>query len=438
MARLSNVRISGGVHASYPVELRKPLIFVGSAQPPGGSATTTVQIIDPISAVDLSKAAVNPPSVAGGMTAGAITWDGQYLLAAQGSQLAFWDTGTGTNLTATTALPFTPVRMAAAPRGQVMVALDSGNGSDSNVAIFQTAKLISSPSTATPTIVPFRGTTVRAVGFPADGTSIYVLTGGGSIDPCSSTTTSSSSIVVLDLNGQILATLALPNFMSDFTVDPASGRLILADSGAHQISYIVPAQRSGPVTPTKLLGGLTCPSAVRVNNGIAFVVTADRAANSDAFLMQRLNLKTNQPLSPISFLSPQALIGLVGTPSPDGNIGTPNLAIRPVSIWAYDVTITPDGSRAEFVTSAHYLEQSAPFTLGLLECQANMDITEFGLYSLDLNTGNSSYEMHSQLVQSRPPQNCNLSCSVNGIPQQPILCQSSPGDMPTLAAAFAQ
>ena len=99
-----------------------------------------------------------PPVVSGGMTAGASTWDGRFLVVAQGSALTAFDTGSGKNVAGSLTLGFQPSRLFVAPRDQAIVALDPGSGADGSLAIISdVAGFVGSPGGATPKIVRMPG-----------------------------------------------------------------------------------------------------------------------------------------------------------------------------------------------------------------------------------------------------------------------------------------
>jgi hypothetical protein len=444
MARIRNVAIKSGATSTYVAELRKPLIFVGSRVPvdQANGTIVPVQILDPLSSTDLAKSSGGSVTVSGGMTAGAVTWDGRFLVAAQGSSLAVFDTGSGQNVSGTQALPFTPARLAVAPRDSALTALDPGNGTDGGLALFSdVAGLTSAPANAARKQIPLTGAAPRTVAFAPDGSHIYLLTGAATLDPCSPGAPSAgNAIVVLGIDGSMQASLKLPSFVADLTVDPDSGDLILADTAARQISRLPSTQTtsSANVTPVRPLGNLTCPSAVRVANGVVFAVTSERdMSQANAFVLQRYSLKTAQSSS-LSFVGGQYLVPFVSQPSSDGNIMSVNLQIRPVALSAYELAITPDGSRAQFATRARYSEHGAMFSIGADNCTADFEIAEYGLYALDLRTGNASYQMRAQVPL--PPTNGHacMTCG-SGFTQQIIDCIGMVGDQPAgLAAVFGQ
>src|SRR5439155_6246633 len=100
----------------------------------------------------------------------------------------------------------------------------------------------------------------------------------------------------------------------------------------------------------------------------------------------------------LSFIGPKFEVPVDSTASSNGNIETVKLPVRPGSIEAYELAITPDGNRAEFATRAHYKEVGTKFTISQQACTAAFDIVEYGLYTVDIRTGNASYTMRSQIV----------------------------------------
>jgi hypothetical protein len=446
MARIRDVTIKSGQHATYDAELRKPLIFVGSSLPAetnSGNKTVAVQILDPNASTDLARAPFSPPQVAGGMTAGATTWDGRFVVVAQGQQLTAFDNGLGHNITGSYALPFAPARVMVAPRDTAVVALDPGSGpsSDGRLAIVTDVNgFTGSPGSANPKIVTLAGAVARTAAFSPDGTRIYILTGGAAADPCSpGAMPPANAIQVFELDGSMSGSYPLAGFASDLTVDPQTGTLVIADAAGNKISTLDPM--SGAVTAVE--ANLTCPSAVRVVNGVAFAVTTDRDATlPNAWLLRRIPLRTDGQSTATSFDGPEYHIPIDSTPSPNGNIMTASLPVRPASIEAYELAVTPDGGRAQFATRAHYKEVNTKFTFSQQDCTANFDIVEYGLYAVDLRTGNASYQMRAQLVQSPANGNHCVDCTyvILGVTyHQYADCDSTAGDRPAgLAASFGQ
>lgn len=442
-ARIRDVSIKGGAQASYDAELRKPLVFVGSSIPPemaSGDRTLPVEILDPNASIDLAKAPGTPPVVTGGMTAGAVTWDGRFLVAAQGTQLAAFDTGLGRNVTGTLTLPFAPVKVAVAPRNLAIVALDATGPTDGALAIIaDVAGFVAAPSTASPQMVKLMGQLPRTVAFSPDGTKMYVLSGGPTVDPCApGAMTTPNAIYVFGLDGAQTGSYPLEGFASDIAVDPDSGEIVVADASAKQLETIDPASGAMKTVP----GSFTCPSAVRVVNGVAFAVTSDRdTSQANAWVLQRVTLKTGQATA-LSFIGPNYNIPIDSMPSQNGNIQTATLPVRPTSITAYELAITPDGSRAEFATRARYQELGTKFQFSGEDCTANFDIVEYGLYAVDIRTGNASYQQRAQLVQMPAGGSKCVDCSITifgSTEHQYADCASTTGDRPSgLAAAFGQ
>jgi hypothetical protein len=318
------------------------------------------------------------------------------------------------------------------------VALDPGM-SGSIAIIADVAGFVASPGSAVPKVVAITGAVARTAAFSPDGTKIYVLTGGPMTDPCSpGAMPAANAIQVFGLDGSNSGSFALSGFASDITVDPQTGMIVVADTAGKQISTLDVA--TGTTTP--LLGSLTCPSAVRVVNGVVFAVTSDRDSGlPNAFILKRIPLKGGAVIA-TSFDGPHYEIPIDSTPSPNGNIQTATLPVRPVSIQAYELAITPDGSRAQFATRAHYKEVNTKFTFSQEDCTANFDIVEYGLYAVDLRTGNASYAQRSQLVQTPAGDTKCVDCSITifgSTQHQYADCASTAGDRAAgLAASFGQ
>ena len=441
MARIRDVTIQAGKKAVYDAELRKPLIFVGSSLPAetgSGNHTSAVQILDPLSSMDLARAPGTPANLTG-LTAGATTWDGRFLVVAQGSALTAFDTGSGANVAGTLTLGFQPSRLVVAPRDQAIVALDPGSGSDGSLAIISdVAGFVGSPGGASPKIVRMTGAIARTAAFAPDGSKLYVLTGGPTINPCApGATLTANAIQIYGLDGTMTGSFALEGFAADVTVDPQSGTLVVADVAGKQLLTLDPTTG----TPTRLLGNLTCPSAVRVVNGTVFAVTSDRDATSSAFVLQRVPLKGGSA-TPTPFGGASYDIPIDSTPSSNGDVGVATLPVRPTTIDAYELAVTPDGSRAEFATRAVYDEQGTKFTFSQEDCTATFNIVEYGLFAVDLRTGNASYQLRSQLVQMPAMGSMCVDCKftiLGSTEHQYADCPSTAGDRPAgLAASFGQ
>jgi hypothetical protein len=436
-ARIKDVAIKAGKKATYEAPLRKPLVFVGSAMPAetaSGNHTTAVQILDPLSSMDLAKAPGTPASLPA-MTAGATTWDGQNVIVAQDKALTAFDTGTGKLAAGTLTLAVAPTRVVVAPRDQAIVMLNPATGTDGSITIISdVAGFVGSPGSANPKVVSMPGQVARTAAFSPDGSRLYVLTGGMGVDPCAPGVTLPNNIIeVYGLDGSMTGQIALEGFAADVTVDPQSGTIVVADVAGHQVATLDPTSGS----PTKLLGNLTCPSAVRVVNGTVYAVTSDRDMTQNAFTLQRVPLKGGAAAATL-FSGPNYNIPIDSTPSSNGDIGMALLPVRPVSIDAYELAVTPDGNRAEFATRAVYNESGTKFVFSGENCTANFNIVEYGLFAVDLRTGNAAYESRSQLV-TKGATNC-VDCQLpSPFPDQVVGCQSTSGDKPAgLAATFGQ
>jgi hypothetical protein len=434
MARIKDVTIKSGAHQSFDAPLRKPMVLVGSKLPEemdAKNATVAAEILDPLASVDLARAGANAP-MPGPVSAGAATWDGRFIVVAADSKLGAFDTGSGANAPGSYSLPFSPSRIVAGPRNTAVVALDPGNGTSSNVAIFSdVATLTSNPAGVSPAMTSVRGL-ARTAAFSPDGTKVYVLTGSPTADPCSpGANPAANAVEVLGVDGTMQAMWSLPSFASDIAVDGATGTIVIAASAAKEIATLDPTTPAGPVMPKMLLGGLTCPSAVRVVNGVVFAVTSDHdATQPNSFVLQRVTL-ASATATALSFVGPQYQISTQSDPSTNGDVQANTLQIRPVSLWAYELALTPDGTRAEFAVRAHYVESNTSFNLLGTPCTATFDIVEYGLYAVDIRSGNASYQMRSQLTQMPASQTKCIDCMVGfGLPDVTFDCPSHPGDRP--------
>ncbi len=320
LARIKDVSIAKSKKVTYEADLRKPLVFVGSALPAesgSGNATTAVQVIDPLTEMDLAKQPMTPVSLQS-LTAAASTWDGRFVVVANGSALTAFDTGSGKSVAGTLNLAFAPTRIVVAPRDQAIVALDPGTGGNGSLAIISdVAGFVGSPGSANPIIVRLPGAIARTAAFSPDGTKLYVLT-GGTADPCApGATTAANGVQIYGLDGSMAGGFMLEGFAADLTVDPQTGAIVVADVAGKQIATLDP----GSGAPTKVLGNLTCPSAVRVVNGTVFAVTSDRdMTNPDAFILQRVPIKGGTDTATL-FSGPNYNIPIDSMPSANGDIG---------------------------------------------------------------------------------------------------------------------
>ncbi|HEY2744954.1 MAG TPA: hypothetical protein VGL86_10045, partial [Polyangia bacterium] len=411
------------------------LVFVGSALPTetgSGNATTAVQVIDPLTELDLAKQPMTPVTLPS-LTAAASTWDGRFVVVANGSALTAFDTGSGKSVAGTLNLAFAPTRIVVAPRDAAIVALDPGSGGNGSLAIISdVAGFVGSPGSANPNIVRMPGAVARSAAFSPDGSKLYVLTGGTG-DPCApGATNAANAVQVYGLDGSMSNALMLEGFAADLTVDPQTGAIVVADVAGKQIATIDPTSGA----PTKVLGNLTCPSAVRVVNGTVFAVTSDRDMTENAFVVQRIPLGGGAATATL-ITAPFFNIPIDSMESQNGDIGMAVVPIRPVTLDAYELAVTPDGGRAEFASRIVYNEANTEFMFSGEDCHANLTIVEYGLFAIDLRTGNAAYESRSQLV-TMGAKNC-VDCSLPPLPDQVVECQSTAGDRAAgLAATFGQ
>jgi hypothetical protein len=177
---------------------------------------------------------------------------------------------------------------------------------------------------------------------------------------------------------------------------------------------------------------------VRVVNGTVFAVTSDHdETQKDAFVLQRVPLKGGAAAA-TAFRGPAYSIPIQSTPSANGDIGMAVVPVRPVSTDAYELAVTTDGTRAEFATRTVYDEPNTKFTLSDEDCTANFTIVEYGLFAVDVRTGNASYELHSQYV-TKGNNTCVVCKLPSPFPDQAVGCDGTAGDQAVgLAASFGQ
>ena len=438
MARIKDVVIKPGKKAIYEAPLRKPLVFVGSGMPLESASGITRRRCRSSTRCRrwIWPNAPGAPTMPGGMTAGATTWDGRYLVVAQGNALTAFDNGTGKLAAGTITLAAAPTRVVVAPRDQAIVALNPASGTDGSITIISdVAGFVGSPGSVNPKVVSMPGQVARTAAFSPDGSKLYVLTGGMSVDPCApGATLAANQIQIYGLDGSMTGQFALEGFAADVTVDPQSGTIVIADVAGKQVATLDPTSGA----PTKLLGSLTCPSAVRVVNGTVFAVTSDRDMTANAFTLQRVPLKGGAAAATL-FSGPNYNIPIDSMPSGNGDIGMALLPVRPVSIDAYELAVTPDGSRLEFATRAVYNESGTKFVFSGENCTANFNIVEYGLFAVDLHTGNAAYESRAHSRDEGSQRLRRLRDWLTVPRSSGWACQSTAGDKPVgLTATFGQ
>jgi hypothetical protein len=445
-ARIRDVSIVPGQVLSYDAHVRKPLIFVGGVTPdePGGvQGKNQGEINDPTLSVDLAA----PPADSGlkaipfpvdGMAAAAVTSDGRFLIAGRAKLLSVIDTNTLTAVGNDLALTFTPWRVVTAPRDTAVALLDDAGSAVS--IITNVVGLTTTPDSIALTHVA-TDTPPRDAVFSSDGTQLYVLLGDPrNLDPCGPNgAPAPNSIKALDLDGSERATWKLSSFAADIAVDSESGQILVSLPNANQVATVDPSTGA-----TTALFPATCPSALVVNNGDVFVVTAGRlppdpvtgqVINQFALARRNVQAPSGTLATQLFFVGPFYELG-VGDPTPDGDVNF-EIRMQPNSLYGYELAVTPDGSRALFATRARYHEKMANLTLlgSLFTCVANIDIAEYGLYTLDTRTGAATYQPHSQLIQ--PGTTCETDCmlTLTGQNLPPISCIAGAGDRPAGVAA---
>jgi hypothetical protein len=440
MARIRDVAIVKEQQKVYEANVRKPLIFVGAALPVEsqvGNAVGDGQIFDFTNGtVDLEHPgtpAPGTPKMPDDTTAAAVTSDGTLLLAGRKERLTVYDTGKGT--TVDVPLTFTPVRVVVAPRDLAVAALDPGDASGGGLALFLDAASLNS-MVVTPVVVKLPGVTPRTALFSKDGQTLYVLS-GGDVDPCdpSGTPPAANSLTLLNLDGQIKQTWTLPDFVSDIALTD-DGTLLLSRSTANQVAKLVPGTETNLPTPSKLFDAV-CPTALRFLHGQVVVVTDGPHPNfPGAFTLLRGPADGTTP-SQLALGAPTYQVPTETTPPQPGEPSV-SVTISAKSLSAYDMAVSADGLRAVFASRIRYHQTGDAFTILDIDCTADLDAVEYGLYIVDTASGNASYQGRSLAVTrpSRATDAC-LVCDLAPFGNLPIGCPSGPGDRAAgLAAIF--
>jgi hypothetical protein len=441
MGLVKDVSFENGVQKDYDVWVRKPLLTIGSSVPtePVGLDLKAGQIIDPTqSAADLTNT-MTGPKLPPQTVATAPTWDGRFLLAASGmtKTMDVIDTGSGKTV-GSAPLGFSAVKVAVGSRNSAVAVLDPAG----SVLLFPDVDaLTGNPGAATGMKIMLTGAQ-RTLTFSPDGQSLYVLNGTDA-DPCTGAAPAKNAITVLGLDGSMKGTWMQAGFVSDVAVDPRSNKVVITDATNGKISSFDANMAFGAVMAQQI-GQATCPSAVRVVSSEAFVVTSDRGTTANSFVLQRIDLGTAM-VSKVSFQGPAYVQNVTGPQmSPDMNQAF-NFQLRPIGLYAADLAVTPDGNRAVFAIRTRYREDSTQkFQFASESCTPNIDIVEYGLYTLDTATGTVQYTSRSTIVAlPSVPFNMNdsnswcITCKLLGSTDIVSGCDSKAGDKAAgLAAIF--
>jgi DNA-binding beta-propeller fold protein YncE len=440
MGLVKDVSFENGVQKSYDVWVRKPLLTIGSSVPtePVTLNLQDGQIIDPTEgSADLTM--MMGPKLPTQTVATAPTWDGRFLLAASGmtKTMDVIDTGSGKTV-GSAPLGFVPAKVAVGSRNSAVAALDPAG----SVLLYSDVDaLTGNPGAATGMKIAVAGMQ-RTLTFSPDGQSLYVLSGSDA-DPCTGAAPVKNVITVLGLDGSMKGSWMLSGFVSDVAVDPRTNKVVITDATNGKISYFDAGAAFGAVMGTQI-GQATCPSAVRVVNSEAFVVTSDRGNTDDSFVLQRIDLGSAM-VSKVSFQGPSYSQNVTGPQmSPDGNLAF-NFQLRPVGLYAADLAVTPDGARAVFAIRTRYREDATQkFQFAGESCTPNVDIIEYGLYTLDTATGTVQYTSRSQIVAlpsvpftMNDPNSWCVTCKLLGSTDIVSGCAATMGDKAAgLAAIF--
>jgi hypothetical protein len=446
MARIRDVEIKKEQQKTFDAFVRKPLVFVGSALPAESAmfnAVTDGQILDFTSTTtDLAHPATrdtNTPKLPDNISAAAVTSDGTMLLAGRKSLLTVYDTGTG--ITQDLVLPFTPARVVVAPRDAAAATLDPGDATNGGaVALFRdVAALRQSASTTMPVTVKLPGVQPRAAVFSDDAAMLYVL-GGGGADPCGPGVPPPGNTItqVGVADGTVQGTWSMPDFVSDLASDTVG--VLVSRSVAGQVARITPGPNPSAAPTFQKVFDATCPTALHVTNGEVLAVTSQHDSMLNTFAIVRDHLD-NSPATTLPIGAPVFQTDDTGVmaPSPSPNQPAESITLTPVSLYAYDLAVTPDGGTAVFAARLRYTESNTPFqVLGAIDCTATLDIVEYGLYIVDTASGNATYQQRSQIVTN--PESTNdpcMVCPLDALDELPFYCDSSPGDKAAgLAAIF--
>ncbi len=387
LAEIQNTAIVPGERVTLQADIRKPLVFIGADDAPEGAGPRgSVQLLDPTTSTDLATRGIAVPRG----QAAAFTTDGKLLLLAAEDGLRAFDTGSG--MTAgPKSLPFVAGLIAVSPKNGGVALIERGTASSRVLLYDGVGTLLATPATSAPLSVTITAGRPRAAHFSIDGLTLYVLVEPTTAEPCTGATPPANQIIPIARSGSMGAALAMPSYVADFAVD-RTGRLILSEAGANRISVL---GHGGMITK---LYDATCPTALRIVGDQLFAVTNDTSqAVPDAFTLLRGRVD-GSPVTMLPIARPSYTTQLNSSSTRD-DLTRLNLQFVSIAVAGQEIAISPDGNRAFISTRSRYLEDGQqPFKFASFTCFATIDIVEYGVHSVDLVSGTSSYESRSQTV----------------------------------------
>ena len=447
LARIDNAEITPGQVLTLEADIRKPLVVVGAADAAElAGSRHAPELLDPTTSTDLVERGIKVPA----SQASGFTTDGKTLFLAAADGLRAFDTGTGT-ASAPTPTPFVTAKMAIAPKNLGLALVESASTNSRVIIYTDPSALVASPTTAPSVSATIATGRPRTAHFSNTGDVLFVLVEPDGAEPCTGKSVpAANEIIPITRDGKLLAPIRLPSFVADFGVD-RGGRLILSESGGNRISAMaLDASFASVGTPVKLYDA-ACPTAIRLLEDQLFVVTNDLSnVVSNAFSLMRGHVD-GAVATRLAIARPTYQSQLNDSSTPD-QLTSLNVQLVSTAVAASELVVSPDGNRAVFASRSRYLENKQAFTWANLACTATADIIEYGLHSVDLTAGTTSYETRSQNVVVPPPKVpaattdpcvlCKATFDTTFPPTTltiPMLCVSVAGDRAAgLAASFAE
>ena len=440
LAAIENTAIVPGERVTLEADIRKPLVFIGADDAPEGAGPrAAVQLLDPTTSTDLAARGITVPA----SQAAAFTIDGKRLLLAADDGLRAFDTGTGTTA-GPKALPFVAGLIAVSPKNGGVALIERG-AVNARVLLYESVVgLLTTPETSAPVSVTITAGRPRAAHFSIDGQTLYVLVEPATAEPCTGPTPPANQIIPITRSGTMSGAIKMPSYVADFAVD-RTGRFILSEAGANRISVM------GQGGMTTKLYDATCPTALRLVGDQLFAVTNDTSqAVPDAFTLMRGRVD-GSPVTMLPIARPSYTTQLNDSSTRD-DLTRLNLQFVSIAVAGQEIAISPDGNRAFISTRSRYLEDGKQsFMFASFTCFATIDIVEYGVHSIDLVSGTSSYASRSQTVvipkqvlpPLRPDPCVQGTASLGGFPPINLVleldCPAALGDRASgLAAAFSE